>query len=48
MAFRGDQRSQVVHRHRDPLPAYAPPNVDPENMAGSTYRSLAIYLLSEH
>jgi hypothetical protein len=25
MAFRGDQRSQLVHRQRDPLLAYAAP-----------------------
>jgi hypothetical protein len=29
MAFRGNQRSQLVHRHRDPLLAYAAPNPDP-------------------
>jgi hypothetical protein len=42
MAFRGDQRSEVVHRHRDLLLAYAAPNAGPKNMAGSTYRPLAI------
>jgi hypothetical protein len=41
MAFRGDQHSQVVYRHRDPLLAYAAPNADPKNVAGSTYRPLA-------
>ena len=41
MAFGGDQRSQPVHRHRDPLLAYAAPNVD-RYMVGSTYRPLAI------
>jgi len=41
MAFRGDQHSQVVHRHRNPLLAYAAPNADPKNVAGSTYRPLA-------
>jgi hypothetical protein len=29
MALRGDQRSQLVHRHRDQLLAYAAPNADP-------------------
>jgi hypothetical protein len=41
MAFRGDQRGQLDRRHRDPLLAYAAPNADPKNMAGSTYRPLA-------
>ena len=41
MAFRGDQRIRLVHRHRDSLLAYAAPNADPKNMAGSTYRPLA-------
>jgi hypothetical protein len=40
MAFRADQRSQVVHRHRDPLLAYAAPQI--RYMAGCTYRPLAI------
>jgi hypothetical protein len=30
MAFGGDQRSQVVHRHREALPAYAGPTADPK------------------
>jgi len=42
MAFRGDQRSQLVHRHREPLLAYAAPNADPKSMAGITCRPLAI------
>jgi hypothetical protein len=41
MAFRGDQRSQLVHRHRDPLLAYAAPT-QIRYMTGSTYRPLAI------
>jgi hypothetical protein len=28
-AFHGDQRSQLVHRRRDPLLAYASPKADP-------------------
>jgi hypothetical protein len=42
MAFRGDQRGRLVHPHRDPLLAYAAPNADPKNMAGSTYRPVAV------
>jgi hypothetical protein len=41
MAFRGDQRSQLVHRHCGPLLAYAAPNADPVHDR-STYRPLAI------
>ena len=41
MAFRGDQRSQLVHRHRDPLLAYAA-RTQIRYMVGSTYRPLAI------
>jgi hypothetical protein len=33
--------ARSFHRHRDPLLAYAAPNADPKNMAGSTYRPLA-------
>jgi len=40
MAFRGDQHSHFVHRHRDPLIAYTARGV--RYMVGSTYRSLAI------
>jgi hypothetical protein len=41
MAFRGDQRSPLVHRHRDPLLAYAAPNADPVH-GRPAYRPLAI------
>jgi hypothetical protein len=46
MAFRGDQRSQVVHRHRDPLLAYAAPNADPVH--GRLHVPSARDLLSQH
>jgi hypothetical protein len=46
MAFRGDQRSQVVHRHRDPLRAYAAPNADPVH--GRLHLPSARHLLSQH
>jgi hypothetical protein len=41
MAFGGDQRSQPVHRHRDPLLTYAAPT-QIRHVAGSTYRPPAI------
>ncbi len=46
MAFRGDQRSQLVHRHRDPLLAYAAPNADPVH--GRLHLPSARHLLSQH
>ena len=46
MAFRGDQRGQVVHRHRDPLLAYAAPNADPVH--GRLHLPSARHLLSQH
>ena len=46
MAFRGDQRSKVVHRHRDPLLAYAAPNADPVH--GRLHVPSACDLLSQH
>ena len=46
MAFRGDQRSQLVHRHRDPLLAYAAPNADPVH--GRLDVPSARDLLSQH
>jgi hypothetical protein len=45
MAFRGDQRSQLVHRHRDPLLTCAAPNADP--VPGRLHPS-ARDLLSQH
>jgi hypothetical protein len=46
MAFRGDQRSQLVHRHRDSLLAYAAPNADPVH--GRLDLPSARHLLSQH
>ena len=46
MAFRGDQRSQLVHRHRDPLLAYAAPNADPVH--GRLHLPSVRRLLSQH
>ncbi len=46
MAFRADQRSQLVHRHRDPLLAYAAPNADPVH--GRLHLPSARHLLSQH
>ena len=46
MAFRGDRRSQVVHRHRDPLLAYAAPNADP--VPGRLHLPSARHLLGQH
>jgi hypothetical protein len=47
MAFRGDQRSQLVHRHRDPLLAYAAPNAaDPVH--DRLHVPSARHLLSQH
>ena len=46
MAFRGDQRSELVHRHRDPLLACAAPNADP--VPGRLHLPSARDLLSQH
>jgi hypothetical protein len=46
MAFRGDQRSQLVHRQRDPLLAYAAPNADPVH--ARLHLPSAGHLLSQH
>jgi hypothetical protein len=46
MAFRRDQRSQLVHRHRDPLLAYAAPNADPVD--GRLHVRSARDVLSQH
>jgi len=45
-AFRGDQGSRLVHRHRDPLRAYAAPNADPVD--GRLPLPSARHLLSQH
>jgi hypothetical protein len=46
MAFRGDQRSRLVHSHRDPLLAYAAPNADPVH--DRLHIPSACDLLSQH
>jgi hypothetical protein len=46
MAFHGDQRSQLVHRHRDSLLAYAAPNSDPVH--GRLHLPSARHLVSQH
>ena len=46
MALRGDQGSQVVHRHRDPLLADAAPNADPVH--GRLHLPCARYLPHQH
>jgi hypothetical protein len=46
MAFRGDQRGQLVHRRRDPLLAYAAPNADPAR--DRLHVPSAGHLLSQH
>jgi hypothetical protein len=46
MALRDDQRRQLVHRHRDPLLAYAAPNADPVH--GRLDVPSARDLLSQH
>ena len=46
MAFRGDKVSQVVHRHRDPLVAYAAANAD--LVHGRLHLPSARHLMSQH
>jgi hypothetical protein len=46
MAFCGDQRSQLLHRHRDWLLAYAAPNADP--VLARLRTATARDLLSQH